>query len=183
MKKATKNIGLLVLGAFLGIGFFQLTHIAMLQTSTPEFCASCHEIQPAYNEWKTSSHASNAKGVIAQCKDCHLPQPENTADFFVAKTVHGIKDVVGHLIGGDYDRYEKRNAAYKSIQNSYCTTCHQNIIYISRKRGAMLAHRTVLYPRQGYEKKCTDCHQNLVHKSAAIFSMNEQNWVTPSPGG
>jgi len=31
------------------------------------------------------------------------------------------------------------------------------------KRGAMLAHRTVLYPRPGYEKKCVDCHWDLVH--------------------
>jgi cytochrome c-type protein NapC/trimethylamine-N-oxide reductase cytochrome c-type subunit TorC len=31
------------------------------------------------------------------------------------------------------------------------------------KRGAMLAHRTVIYARQGYEKKCIDCHYDLVH--------------------
>ena len=27
----------------------------------------------------------------------------------------------------------------------------------------MLAHRAVVYPRAGYEKKCVDCHRNLVH--------------------
>ena len=31
------------------------------------------------------------------------------------------------------------------------------------ERGAMLAHRTVLYPRPGYEKRCVDCHYDLVH--------------------
>ena len=41
--------------------------------------------------------------------------------------------------------------------------CHRNLLYIPDKRGAMLAHRSVLYPRAGHEKKCTDCHKNLVH--------------------
>jgi cytochrome c-type protein NapC/trimethylamine-N-oxide reductase cytochrome c-type subunit TorC len=27
----------------------------------------------------------------------------------------------------------------------------------------MLAHKTVLYPREGYEKQCVDCHDRLVH--------------------
>lgn len=172
MKTYMKSIFILCLGGVLGVSVFLITHITMLKTSTPEFCASCHEIRPAYNEWKTSSHAVNDKGVVAVCKDCHMPQPEHTARFFYTKTIHGIKDVFGHLVGGDYDRHESRLAAYESIDNSYCMSCHKNILYISNKRGAMLAHRTVLYPRAGYEKKCTDCHQNLVHKPAAYFSMN-----------
>jgi cytochrome c nitrite reductase small subunit len=183
MKKHYKTLIILVFGGILGISFFKMTHIAMLKTSTPEFCASCHEIQPAYNEWKTSSHASNSKGVVAQCKDCHLPQPENTVEFFYTKTIHGLKDVVGHLIGGDYDRKEHRLAAYESIKSSYCMTCHQNLLYISQKRGAMLAHRSMIYARPGYEKKCTDCHQNLVHKPAAIFSVNDFDPANPSPRG
>ena len=40
---------------------------------------------------------------------------------------------------------------------------------IPNKRGAMLAHRAVLYPRPGYEKKCVDCHRNLVHNAQAVY--------------
>jgi cytochrome c-type protein NapC/trimethylamine-N-oxide reductase cytochrome c-type subunit TorC len=27
----------------------------------------------------------------------------------------------------------------------------------------MLAHRSVIYAKAGYEKKCVDCHYDLVH--------------------
>ena len=33
----------------------------------------------------------------------------------------------------------------------------------------MLAHRDVLYPRPGYEKKCVDCHRNLVHNDRPLY--------------
>lgn len=173
MRKSFKTLFILFIGGMCGVAVYLATHAAMLKTSTPEFCSTCHEIRPAYNEWKTSSHAVNDKGVVAECKDCHLPQPEYTARFFTMKTLHGLKDVFGHVFGGEYDRLENRKAAYKSIDNRDCQTCHKNILYISNKRGAMLAHRTVLYPRKGYEKKCTDCHQNLVHNPAPYFSMTE----------
>jgi cytochrome c-type protein NapC/trimethylamine-N-oxide reductase cytochrome c-type subunit TorC len=42
------------------------------------------------------------------------------------------------------------------------------------KRGAMLAHRTVLYPKKGYEKKCVDCHRNLVHVDSEIYRYKEK---------
>ena len=41
------------------------------------------------------------------------------------------------------------------------------------KSGAMLAHRSVIYARPGYEKKCVDCHYDLVH-SERMFIMYKQ---------
>jgi hypothetical protein len=37
----------------------------------------------------------------------------------------------------------------------------------------MLAHRSVIYARPGYEKRCLDCHQNLVHKPSAIYDYEQ----------
>ena len=70
-----------------------------------------------------------------------------------------------HFTGGDtaYDRAVMRLRAYDSFANEQCQKCHRNLLGMPQSRGAMLAHRTVLYPRPGYEKKCTDCHRNLVH--------------------
>jgi cytochrome c-type protein NapC/trimethylamine-N-oxide reductase cytochrome c-type subunit TorC len=56
-----------------------------------------------------------------------------------------------------------RNSAYASFDNSQCQKCHRNLLVMPHKRGAMLAHRSVLHARPGYEKKCVDCHYNLVH--------------------
>lgn len=115
--------------------------------------------------------------VVADCMDCHLPAPHDTWNFFFAKTTHGLKDILVHLSYEDplkeYDHQENREKAYASIKNDQCQKCHRNLLYLSTKRGAMLAHGAVLFPRPGYEKKCTDCHRNLVHKSKAFYELSK----------
>ena len=143
----------------------------MVRTSTPEFCALCHEIKPAVSAWHASTHVNNAAGVMADCMDCHLPAPHNMFDFFFAKTVHGLKDITIHFLGDAYDREKARATAYGYFANDQCQKCHRNLLDMPRRRGAMLAHRSVLYPREGYEKRCIDCHYDLVHndKPSVMF--------------
>jgi cytochrome c-type protein NapC/trimethylamine-N-oxide reductase cytochrome c-type subunit TorC len=105
--------------------------------------------------------------------DCHLPAPHDTFNFFYAKTAHGIKDVVLHFIQDTYDREKTRATAYASFKNEQCQKCHRNILHIPNKRGAMLAHRTVLYARPGYEKQCVDCHKNLVHNARPYYGYKQ----------
>jgi cytochrome c-type protein NapC/trimethylamine-N-oxide reductase cytochrome c-type subunit TorC len=45
------------------------------------------------------------------------------------------------------------------------------------KRGAMLAHRSVLYARPGYEKKCVDCHYDLVHSERGLVMFRQTRKV------
>ena len=170
MKKNIKPMIFMVIGLILAFPVFSLTYYTMVRTSTPQFCASCHEIQFAYNTWKTSTHVNNASGFVADCMDCHLPAPHDTFDFLYAKTMHGIKDLFVHVFGGDYDHEKNRQKAYASFKNTQCQKCHRNLLYIPNKRGAMLAHRSVIYARPGYEKKCLDCHKNLVHTKKQFYS-------------
>ena len=163
MRKFIKPLGLILAGLALSFPIFSLTYYTMGRTSTPQFCASCHEIQFAYDTWKTSTHVNNAHGFTADCMDCHLPAPQDTFDFFYAKTIHGVKDVFVHLTQDEYDHEKNRQAAYAGFKNEQCQKCHRNLLHIPNKRGAMLAHRSVVYARRGYEKKCVDCHKNLVH--------------------
>ncbi|ROQ90133.1 NapC/NirT family cytochrome c [Desulfosoma caldarium] len=165
MKRWVKAVLWIALGVVLAFPLFSISYYTMVRTSTPRFCASCHEIQFAYNTWKTSTHTNNAQGFVADCMDCHLPAPHDTAEFFYAKTLHGIKDIVVHFVQGAeaYNRAKAREAAYASFKNDQCQKCHRNILYMPEKRGAMLAHRSVVYARPGYEKRCVDCHRNLVH--------------------
>ncbi|MEW6443860.1 MAG: NapC/NirT family cytochrome c [bacterium] len=169
MKKRFKPFLWLSAGVLLGFPLFSLLYYTMVRTSTPAFCAACHEIQPAYHTWKTSTHAYNARGFVADCMDCHLPAPQDTYNFFFAKTLHGMKDVAAHFLLETYDRGENRAAARRSIKNAQCQKCHRDLLHIPRKRGAMLAHRSVLYPRPGSEKRCVDCHQDLVHVERAAY--------------
>jgi nitrate/TMAO reductase-like tetraheme cytochrome c subunit len=141
--------------------------------STPRFCVSCHEIEFAFNSWRTSSHVNNAQGFVADCMDCHLPAPHDTFNFFYQKTLHGAKDVVLHFVMQDYDHLKNREKAYASFNNNQCLKCHRNILYIPDKRGAMLAHRSVLYAQAGNEKKCVDCHRNLVHNQREAYAYKQ----------
>ena len=165
MRRKFKYIIFICLGIILAFPLFSMSYYTMVRTSTPQFCSSCHEIEYAYDTWKTSSHVNNPKGFVADCMDCHLPSPEDTFEFFYAKTYHGLKDIIIHFTmePGSYDRAKNRQAVYEDIDNKQCRKCHRNLLTMANKRGAMLAHKTVLYPRPGYEKKCVDCHDELVH--------------------
>ncbi len=173
MKKYIIGFILVSFGILIAFPIFSITYYTMVRTTTPRFCAMCHEIRFAYNTWKTSTHVNNAQGFVADCMDCHLPAPHDTFDFFYAKTMHGIKDVVLHFVQDEYDHQKTRNAAYASFKNEQCQKCHRNILHIPDKRGAMLAHRSVLYARAGYEKKCVDCHKNLVHNKREFYQYKQ----------
>jgi cytochrome c-type protein NapC/trimethylamine-N-oxide reductase cytochrome c-type subunit TorC len=176
MKVRYKPIVLIVVGIIVGFPVFSIGYYTMVRTSTPQFCASCHEIEYAYDTWKTSSHANNSQGFVADCMDCHLPAPEDTYDFFYAKTYHGIKDIVKHFLldPEEYDHEKNRERAYEDIDNKQCQKCHRNLLALSRQRGALLAHKTVLYPRPGYEKRCVDCHDHLVHFPKASYAFSAE---------
>lgn len=160
------GLGLVGLGA---VGF-ALSHRVMMVTSSPSFCASCHEIRPAHRSWLMSSHRMNDRGVVVKCIDCHLPEPSQFVSFFWAKTRHGLRDLYGHFLGDEYDRDLAKVRARASIPNSRCQRCHEDLLATGMTRGAMLAHRAVLYPkREGYEKTCHQCHENLVHRPQAYY--------------
>jgi cytochrome c-type protein NapC/trimethylamine-N-oxide reductase cytochrome c-type subunit TorC len=169
--KLIKTILLISLGILVAFPLFSISYYTMVRTSTPEFCALCHEIKPAVRAWRGSTHANNAAGVMADCMDCHLPAPQHMFDFFFAKTYHGMKDVVVHFVGEPYDREKTRESAYVAFDNDQCLKCHRNLLDMPNRRGGMLAHRSVLYARPGYEKQCVDCHYDLVHddKAAVMF--------------
>jgi len=86
-----------------------------------------------------------------------------------------MKDVAAHVIQGaaGYDRAENRLKAYASFKNDQCLKCHRNILSIPNNRGAMLAHRAVLYPAEGENRRCTDCHRNLVHVDRAVYEYKQ----------
>ena len=175
--KAIKSLILILVGILIAFPLFSIGYYTMVRTSTPEFCASCHEIKPAVRAWRESTHVNNAVGMVVDCMDCHLPAPQDTFDFFFAKTYHGIKDAVIHFFDGKYDREKARKSAYAAFDNDQCQKCHRNLLNIPNRRGAMLAHRSVIYARTGYEKKCIDCHYDLVHNDKIVVMYRQYRKV------
>lgn len=172
-KKIIWAAALIALGIVIAFPLFSISYYTMVRTSTPDFCASCHEIKPAVVAWRSSTHTNNASGVVADCMDCHLPAPQNTFEFFFSKTYHGMKDVVLHFFIEKYDGEKAREAAYADFNNDRCQKCHRNLLNMPYQRGAMLAHRSVLYARPGYEKKCIDCHYGLVHSERGLMMFRQ----------
>ena len=173
MKKYIIAAILIGVGVAISFPLFSMTYYTMVRTSTPEFCASCHEIKPAVVAWRSSTHTNNAAGVVVDCMDCHLPAPQDTFEFFFSKSYHGLKDVAVHFLVGEYDREKARESAYAAFDNKECQKCHRNLLYMPTRRGAMLAHRAVLYARPGYEKKCVDCHYDLVHSERGLVMFRQ----------
>ena len=136
MKKIIVATALVGVGIFVAFPLFSLSYYTMVRTSTPQFCASCHEIKPAVVAWRSSTHTNNAAGVVVDCMDCHLPAPQDTFDFFFAKSYHGLKDVAVHFFGEEYDRAQAREAAYAAFDNKMCQKCHRNLLYMPTRRGS-----------------------------------------------
>ena len=173
MKRLIKPAIFIIVGVALAFPLFSMSYYTMVRTSTPGFCASCHEIEFAFNTWRTSSHVNNGQGLVADCMDCHIAAPQDTLAFFYTKTFHGLKDVALHFLGEEYDNAKARANATRTMKNEQCLKCHRNLLYIPDRRGAMLAHRATLYPRPGYEKNCLDCHRNLVHNQKPFYNYKQ----------
>ena len=62
---------------------------------------------------------------------------------------------------------------WATMKNDQCMKCHRNLLHMPAKRGAMLAHRKVLYANQGKDYRCTDCHRNLVHNDRQFFDYKQ----------
>ncbi len=174
---------LIGVGIVIAFPLFSMSYYTMVRTSTPDFCASCHEIKPAVVAWRSSTHTNNESGVVVDCMDCHLPAPQNTFEFFFSKSYHGIKDVVIHFLKDEYDKEKAKNNAYASFKNSQCQKCHRNLLNMPYKRGAMLAHRSVVYARSGYEKKCVDCHYDLVHSERGLVMFRQARRIPYQANG
>ncbi len=164
------SVRLLVVGVVAGAILGALFYSAVIWTSTPAYCVKCHELRPAYDTWKTSSHRINSHGVVAECSDCHLPPSTDVAAFVAAKAKHTILDVWAHVTREEYDREAMKKKAAADIPNAACRKCHSDLLYPPISRGGMLAHRSMLYAREGYEKRCLDCHENLVHRPKRLYA-------------
>ena len=147
------------------------TNYVLHETSTTEFCYTCHSheafIKP---EYEASSHFSNAAGVRAGCSDCHLPH-DNWFNLVYTKVVVSF-DILPELMGklDTAEKYEAHRAEmaenvwreYKGNDSAYCKHCHsfEAMDLESQERRTARQHKKAI----DGEGTCIDCHWGLVHE-------------------
>ncbi|MCQ9123030.1 nitrate reductase [Rodentibacter caecimuris] len=167
MSKTTKILTAL---CFIGIGAVALwgTQTIMHKTSSPEFCVSCHSMTHPQQEWEGSTHFANAKGIRAECADCHVPQ--EGWHYLKAKFI-ALKDVWYELQGklDSKQKYEAHRAEMaqrvwdemKSTDSETCRSCHSfDAMELSAQ--AKLAKQTHISAKAN-RQTCIDCHKGIVH--------------------
>lgn len=109
------------------------------KSESPEFCVSCHVMEPQYEAWFHSAH----RGI--KCVDCHLPN-DALARHLTWKTLDGMKDWVAFHTGrvSDDIRLSTRGAGF--VQEN-CLRCHQETM-----------------AKVNEDRQCWSCHRRFSHK-------------------
>ena len=127
--------------------------VGMHYTSQPNFCASCHQINPSVVSWSVGPH----KDVT--CLKCHA-DPGTVG--YVKRKVAGLNEVYLQVTNQIPDKIEaKTNPAA-------CISCHtgssefpeaKNLLLTSGERAPMFPHKEMLQNKTS----CLTCHQNMGH--------------------
>jgi cytochrome c nitrite reductase small subunit len=110
------------------------------KSESPEFCGSCHVLQPEYEAWFHSGAHRNVK-----CVDCHLPN-DTFVNHLFWKSVDGVKDSLAFHTGRVSETIRISDHGAKVVLAN-CQRCHAETI-----------------SRINEDRQCWDCHRRLSHK-------------------
>jgi len=139
-------------------------------TNSVEFCISCHEMeQTVYQEYKKSTHFSNASGVRASCTDCHLPP-----DIFpkIERKLLSVNELY-HWVLGTIDTVEKFEARreilakrvwqhFEKNDSAECRSCHSYEAMDFKEQSRRAKDKMHDAAEKG--KTCIECHKGIAHK-------------------
>ena len=125
---------------FLVIAAFVTAHF----TSASSFCDTCHEMEPYYDSWQASSHAT------ADCVECHIP-PGFVS--YVQTKLFSFREIWVHITGEAVSPL----AATREIPNGSCFRCHDT-------PADLLIIRTPFEHDAHPDYYCISCHERLVHQ-------------------
>lgn len=141
-------LGIFILIAAGGYSFYEYSN-------TPEFCSSCHIMEPYITAWEESNHAEFG------CVDCHISPREGAK--WEAK-FQGMMQAIKYLTRS----YASK--PYAEIEDASClrSGCHQDRLVEEHstaefKNHVAFDHRPHLTDeRRGKQLRCTSCHAQIV---------------------
>ncbi len=181
-RAALRTLGI-ALGTLAVVGAAGLAG-AEYHTSRPQFCASCHVMEPYYESWSHDLHGSKL-GV--RCVDCHYAPGER---FTIKAKFKGLSQVASYFSG----RYGAgRPRAHVNDESCLRSGCHgdgafrgkQLLIGQPRTEVRMVDDREVEVPRTPsvhfYHEKHLDVDEKLAANTADIAARQER--LASSLGG
>jgi nitrate/TMAO reductase-like tetraheme cytochrome c subunit len=135
-----------------GIGLVGLLG-AVEFTSRPQFCGSCHIMQPYFQSWRHSTHHNVA------CVECHIA-PSVTAE--IRKKYEALSMVVKYFTG------TYGTNPWTEIEDAACLRCHERRLLMGNVmlRDIQFDHSAHLQDmRRGKTLRCTSCHSQIVQGS------------------
>ncbi|MCM2277807.1 MAG: NapC/NirT family cytochrome c [Oligoflexia bacterium] len=159
---------LILAGMALGALLLGGAHSALEATNTQRFCASCHERDASYKEYRASPHFSNRSGVRAGCPDCHVPRPLGAK---LARKLVAAREVWAQVTGAidTPEKFEARRMEMatrewdrmKASNSRECRSCHVFEAMSAETQKPSVFKKHVDAEAAG--KTCIDCHKGVVH--------------------
>jgi nitrate/TMAO reductase-like tetraheme cytochrome c subunit len=162
-KTVRKRTRRLIVWGPVAVVLLVLLAVTAVYTEQSSFCATCHEMQPYYDAWRSGPHAKSA-----QCVDCHVDAG------ILAHIMHkpiALKEVWDHFFGNNtFPNYSV------DVPNSRCTRCHSKVSDPSGSKFSHAQHET--------RATCKDCHARAGHvvslASLAAAGVLKSGTTTPS---
>lgn len=150
LRRAFRRLRKLVLWMFMLILVMAIPmNVAVEYSNTPQFCGSCHIMDPYYDSWKHSAHKD------AKCTDCHFPPSLKGK---IGAKFQGFSQLVSYVTG----TAATRPTAH--VEDGSCTQCHP-----VEKLGLQTPFGKIHFDHQkhfqassiGRELRCTSCHVQI----------------------
>lgn len=176
MKKALLVVALVFVVLLLGVtASWMITQSALEATSGPDFCTTCHTMEPFARTFRKDVHGgSNRRGLAAQCTDCHL-RHDNVASYLWTKARFGLHDVWAQLTY-DLDAIDwKAGLEHREryVFDSGCLMCHRELEDARGNNAAFVAHRPYFLGEIGMQ--CVSCHAQVGHSGLAAALSHTTN--------
>lgn len=167
------GVGILLLaGVVVGAIAWQGFHVVVAETSSLEFCTSCHEMEAyVYPDYAESTHYSNSSGVRAICADCHVPKSFGPKMY--AKIRATMVEVPRHFMGKldtqekfDSHKLELAERVWERMQannSRECRDCHSYTAMSEELQDRTARRRHSVEYREQTGKTCIDCHKGIAH--------------------
>jgi nitrate/TMAO reductase-like tetraheme cytochrome c subunit len=136
------------------IALIGLLYGAISYTSTPSFCANCHEMAPEHVTFQASAHNE------IKCTQCHI---EPGAKNLVVHKVESLKEVYYHIVGPPDPIVQT-----VAVTNESCEQCH------SRNRLVTATGDIIVNHNEHVEKgiPCISCHSGVAHAKIVERGIN-----------